>query len=514
MSEKRPTGDRHERGRLLLDSLPILVTTHADDGRGTYTGVYTGLQVKHFSSHKELIGTSLDDVLNPAATEILRSAFEEALETGARQYVEFPVVFGSEEFWRGAFVAPLDDSTEDSPDEVVVAGFDLTRHRDRESLLYDVLDAMETNASRHDLERAFCERLVEQQRYEMAWIGTDDGDELSVRATANADEYLTELRAKAGHLEATADPGVRALRSKEPITVCPIEPTGSDWTTVARNHGLLAAIALPLTHQGVEHGVLAVYFSDAEHLVPWREEILVDYADAIGYALSATLWRWALSTDAAATLDAWIPQETTLTALCARSGIDKLHVTSVVPRAGETLYYLDPVETGDVAAAATDVDGIRPLVNGPEPARAVVVESETPERRLLQFGGQFHAFRVEPTGMKIAASIPRTGDIREVSTCIREGYPDARISIQWGQPDDGFPDAFDVNVNALLTDRQYEVLQAAYHNGYFRADREHNATEIAEMLGISRWTFSEHLRRAQGKLFSHLLDDPQERRER
>jgi predicted DNA binding protein len=57
-----------------------------------------------------------------------------------------------------------------------------------------------------------------------------------------------------------------------------------------------------------------------------------------------------------------------------------------------------------------------------------------------------------------------------------------------------------------LTDRQREALVTAYRHGYFDRDREHNATEIADRLGISRWTFSEHLRVAQGKLLERLLD--------
>ncbi|QSW99675.2 bacterio-opsin activator domain-containing protein [Haloterrigena alkaliphila] len=56
-----------------------------------------------------------------------------------------------------------------------------------------------------------------------------------------------------------------------------------------------------------------------------------------------------------------------------------------------------------------------------------------------------------------------------------------------------------------LTDRQREVFLTAYMNGYYDWPRKHEAAELAEKLGISPATFSQHLRTAQGKIFSRLL---------
>jgi hypothetical protein len=275
--------------RRLLRSLPILVTTHAADGQGTYTGVYTGLQVKSHASPKELVGEALADVLNPEATATLLDAFAEAFGTETRQYVEFPVHFGDETFWRGSYVSPFPANGEgsDDPGEVIVAGFDLTRHDEREQALYDVFDALESHTARRDLERAFCARLVDGRRYELAWIGTaDHADEPTVRASAGADGYLSDLRDAVGSLEGTADPGVRALQSAEPVSV---HASDGDWATAATAHDLQAAVAIPLVDEGIEHGVLAVYLADSEYPVSWREDVLVDYADAVGYALSAAM---------------------------------------------------------------------------------------------------------------------------------------------------------------------------------------------------------------------------------
>lgn len=57
-----------------------------------------------------------------------------------------------------------------------------------------------------------------------------------------------------------------------------------------------------------------------------------------------------------------------------------------------------------------------------------------------------------------------------------------------------------------LTERQREVLTAAYEAGYFDHPKGANAGEVAESLGIDRSTFSEHVAAAQRKLLSTLLD--------
>lgn len=493
-----------EHNRRILRSLPVLVTTHANDGEGTYTGVYTRLQVKSLESPKDLVGKPLADVLNPEATETLLDSFDDAVETGDRQYAEFPVQFGDEAFWRCAYTAPLTDGSADDPAEVISAGVDLTRHDEREKALYDVFDALETHATRRDLERAFCDRLVEERRYELAWIGaTDRHGDLTVRASAGVDDYLADLRAAAGDLAATDDPGVRALRANESVSVAPIGAHAERWTGVASAHDLQAVLALPLTHEGVEHGVLAVYLTDTEYLVPWREEVLVDYADAVGYALSAAMWRWALASDAAATLTVDVTEHPLLELCDAADGVT-LAVVSVVPRPDETVYYLRGVDGDRLRAAADRCEGIEPYGVPSRGTPAVVVGRETPEHRLVRSGARIRTFRATPETATVGLTVPGSEIARDARAILQDGYPNPRITVQWGTADT--VDEHDAPVLTALTDRQYEMLVAAYRHGYFDRDRKCNLTELADELDLSRWTVSEHLRSAQREVCARLLE--------
>jgi hypothetical protein len=496
-----------DHSRHVLESLPVLVTTHANDGAGTYTGVYTDLQVKSLESPKDLIGEPLGDVLNPEATETLLDSFETAVETGTRQYAEFPVQFGDEVFWRCAYTAPLPTGS-DGPAEVISAGIDITRHEEREKALYDVFDAFEAHSARPDLERAFCDRLVEERRYEMAWIGaTDRHGELTVRATAGADAYLADLRDAAGGLDAASDPGVRALRSGESVSAKPIPANDRPWTAVAAAHDLQAVIALPLEHEGVEHGVLVVYLTDTEYLAPWREEVLVDYADAVGYALSAAMWQWALAADTAATLTVDVTSALPLLALCDAAGDAALDVVSVVPKPDETVYYLRGADGDRLRAAANRCDGIEPYGVPSVETPAVVVGRETPEHRLVRAGARIRSFGVTPDAATISLTVPGSEIARHARTILQEGYPAPRITVQWGNADaDIDTGGRPADVGSVLTDRQYEMLEAAYRHGYFDRDRNCNLTDLAVELDLSRWTVSEHLRAAQRNVCAHLLD--------
>lgn len=57
-----------------------------------------------------------------------------------------------------------------------------------------------------------------------------------------------------------------------------------------------------------------------------------------------------------------------------------------------------------------------------------------------------------------------------------------------------------------LTDRQREVLVAAYEMGYFERPKGANASELADELGIAQSTFTEHLVTAQRKLLEDILE--------
>lgn len=61
-------------------------------------------------------------------------------------------------------------------------------------------------------------------------------------------------------------------------------------------------------------------------------------------------------------------------------------------------------------------------------------------------------------------------------------------------------------ISQIMTDRQYEVLECAYDAGFFDWPREQTAEEVANRLGISQPTFSQHLRTAQRHVLEEIFE--------
>jgi len=61
------------------------------------------------------------------------------------------------------------------------------------------------------------------------------------------------------------------------------------------------------------------------------------------------------------------------------------------------------------------------------------------------------------------------------------------------------------NARSCITYRQREVLIEAKKAGYYDYPRHINADQLAERLGIGKSAAVEHLRKAEGRLISHIL---------
>ena len=496
-----------ERSQAVLDSMPVFVSVHAADGSNTCTDVYYHDDLSVALADADLTGTTLDTVVGADAAARIGRSVEETVETATVQYTEFRAQTGGESTWYGAYLAPLDEGSEAGADEAVLVAFDVTRLKEAASILHDAIDAIVRQTPQHDLERAFCGRLVDQWPYEMAWIGELDPDGgVSVRGEQHATRYLSDLNGVFESLQSAPDPGVRALKAGEPIRVDAADGTGDggDWPTIARQYDVEAAVALPLSHAGTNYGVLAAYTSDASTLVPWRRALLEEYADVVSYAIAAETWREALTTDATARVDLEVRGGSPLVELCADAGTTSLSIAGVTPRKAETVYHLGAVD-GDRRAlreAVVDHPSMQPLTGEETDVEGVVLETPAPENDLARRGLRFETYDVLPDGMQVGISVPTSDLVGYATSRMRAGYDGVCVSIEW---DTDPPSSVSSNSSlaGILTSTQHETLETAYQLGYFKRDPDVNLTDIADALDKSRWTVSEHLRLAHQALIEH-----------
>lgn len=126
---------------------------------------------------------------------------------------------------------------------------------------------------------------------------------------------------------------------------------------------------------------------------------------------------------------------------------------------------------------------------------------------LGSFGCPIHRYVAEPGDLTLVFHAESFEQLQDVMGTLREEFPSADVQQLLQPPLSGSPDDRRFVNRGKLTDRQLEVLRTAYREGYFERPKGANATELAEALGISRSTFTEHLVAAQRKLFDDVFDD-------
>ncbi len=109
--------------------------------------------------------------------------------------------------------------------------------------------------------------------------------------------------------------------------------------------------------------------------------------------------------------------------------------------------------------------------------------------------------------LSIVFHAPSMEELRGAVTALRNNYDDVDVTRLVSSRDgDGSEDLVFVD-RGVLTERQREVLEVAHEMGYFSHPKGANAGEVAEELGITTSTFTEHLAAAQSKLLDAILED-------
>lgn len=195
-----------------------------------------------------------------------------------------------------------------------------------------------------------------------------------------------------------------------------------------------------------------------------------------------------------------------------------------------------------VAATSREADAVSSVTRTAPDEEGTVTEEfvlegdgldsvETPETELVfsQDGRSVHRFSRDADQDCICEVVERSGctvrqvrgvngalvvtffatDVETIRTIVRdlrEGHDGVRLRrlTRSGEGADGHTTTI-IDLGAL-TERQREVLGAAYEHGYFEHPRGGNAADVADALDIAVPTFTEHLAAAQRNLLQELLD--------
>jgi len=373
-----------------------------------------------------------------------------------------------------------------------------------------MLDILTETSSQEGLVRKFCEHLVRERDYECAWIGTTGHSNRVVpRAVAGEESYLdAAVEPDAAPGEHT-EPAFVALAADELHVETDLpDPPAEHWQAAAVDHGFGSAAAVPLAHDGTVFGVLAVYRSTAE-IDPVERGLLEEYGETIGYALRSANWKESLLSVAPVAVElALTDDRIPLLAVGRELPSDaRIDVLVSVLREGSMLYHVqvDNATAEQLSDAAAAVDAVEhSTVTGTGPLRCeLAVSLPTPETVVAEHGGQIAETVVDDGRMEMTVK-QNEDSIQALVDGLDREYPTTVWAVRSAETVRS--ETTSTDLLDPLTEKQRRALELAYFNGYFERPRENDTTEVAAKLGVSRQTFTQHLRAGERKLFAGLLD--------
>ncbi|WP_251343750.1 PAS domain S-box protein [Haloplanus halophilus] len=391
---------------------------------------------------------------------------------------------------------------------------------DRIATLTQQVEAAITDASgAAEVERAVCDRLADAGPYERAWIGGVEvgGDRLTPRVGVGASSgAVGERGLSTADAGADPHPAVRAWRSDEVEVADSLVTDGpsGDWRRDALAEGVQSVCAVPLTYDGITHGVLAVGASSPNAFGERVRDFLDQLGTSVGYALTAIERRRALESDETVELvfrDGDGAAARLPFARAAREADCRVRHERTVTRDGDVSVFFTFDDGGEDVRAVAErtLPGSVSVVT--DDADSTLVEARTDSwfgSPLAEYGAVLRRAAATPAETTIVVEVSAGADVRSFTDRLRELAPAVElVAKRQHQRQERTPEELRDRVTERLTDRQREALTAALSAGYFEWPRENDGREVAERLGITQPTLNKHLRLAERKTLSLLFDD-------
>ncbi|WP_435156779.1 bacterio-opsin activator domain-containing protein [Haladaptatus sp. DFWS20] len=415
---------------------------------------------------------------------------------------------------------------------------DITAQKHREEALtrqYDILQtiseintvlrqvnkSMVEATTQAEIESFVCEHLASSELYQAAIITDFEPatEGITIRTTSGVeDEYLDAIR-MADPTDTEQGAAARAIETGDTQVVDDIRTDAGFPASVrdaALSQGYRSAICVPLVYGETIYGVLVVYGSKSDLFSDRERAIFDELGSTLGYAIYAIKTQQLLFTDRVVELefdltdtDAYFP--------IASGDLDCTFVLdAVVPTStGRLLYYvtandIQPEEVVGHADQSPRVKRARCICTHAESSRFEFLfkGGKTASQRFIELGAHIHAgYAADGTG-SLTIRAPATTEVRPFVDVIHAVYPRAHLAAkhEFDRSIDS-PTEFRTKLQQQLTDRQLEVVQMAYHSGYFESPRKSTGEELAATLDISAPTFHQHLQAAHRKLLMAIFMD-------
>jgi PAS domain S-box-containing protein len=160
-------------------------------------------------------------------------------------------------------------------------------------IIRGVDEALLGATNREEITTAVCEQLVASNRYRFAVAlkPLGDGDYEPDSWAGPAEKFLETAHPTAARTPANC-PGLRAAKTGEPQTIqnlaAPADFASAPWHEAALAAGVQSMIAVPVTYDGENYGIVTVYAPVADTVTERELDVLGELGETVGYAIAAT----------------------------------------------------------------------------------------------------------------------------------------------------------------------------------------------------------------------------------
>jgi len=368
-----------------------------------------------------------------------------------------------------------------------------------------------------EVERAVCERLIETDPYEVAWIGGVEvgTDRITPRTVVGEpSSYANGMGLRTTDAAADRHPAVDAWQTDAVQVEGSLVGDGpaGDWRQHVLSWGYQSLTAIPLTYDGITHGVLTIAADSPNAFGDRAQTVLEQLGTSIGHALAGIKRRQALESDETIELE-FVGDGRALqfVQVANQAGCTVRHERTVHREDGAvSVYYaLDGDLSNDVTDIADRIFSGRVEVVRDE-SDSMLIEVVTDSwfgSPLAEFGAVLRRAAATPESTTVIVELPTRSDIRSLADRLQELAPSLELEAKrQHQRSNRTAAELRNRIEEELTDRQHEALRTAFAGGYFEWPRENDGSEVADRLDITQPTFNKHLRIAERKTFSALFE--------
>ena len=360
-------------------------------------------------------------------------------------------------------------------------------------------------------------KLLSEFGYELAWIGETADDSIQPRSVAGEARYLDRIELSMAAGTNAEEPSIWTARTGEPQFVGDFaDMFSTGWRELATECGFRSGAALPLRHDDVLYGILAVYHAEPNAIDDSERDLLLELSETLAFAIHHTEVKKALSAPTVTEVELELTDsqyylmdllsEAASDISTAEITVDGTHrYTDALTMQYITLSNI-PLERFIEAAESHSTVEEMTIIDDGEPARVQLAVTQTPpEVTLTTRAAVVGSSTVKPDQVTLHLELPPKGDLSDVVAAIEQKHGDVSVRSKvvaeqsendssWGSPVE----------SADLTEKQAAALRAAFHHGYYEQPRKSSAAEIADSLGVAHSTYLQHLRTAQQKVFAHI----------